>query len=83
MRGKTFVNISFLKYYAAHNNFNPDVSQIDTARPWKAVRLGRTREISRLACIIHESLEFMNKHPQQIENLDCGFRQGAFAPAQG
>jgi hypothetical protein len=33
MRGKTFVNISFLKYYAAHNNFNPDVSQIDAARP--------------------------------------------------
>jgi hypothetical protein len=30
-----------------------------------------------LACIIHESLRFVNKHPQQIENLCCGFRQGA------
>ena len=35
MRGKTFVNISFLKYYAAHNNLNPNVSQIAIARPWR------------------------------------------------
>jgi hypothetical protein len=33
-----------------------------------------------LACIIHESLRFVNKHPQQIENLCCGFRQGASYP---
>jgi alkylhydroperoxidase/carboxymuconolactone decarboxylase family protein len=33
-----------------------------------------------LACIIHESLGFVNKHPQQIENLCCGFRQGASYP---
>jgi hypothetical protein len=38
---------------------------------------------ARLACIIHESSGFVNKHPQQIEDLGCGFRQGASAPAQG
>ena len=33
-----------------------------------------------LTCLIHESLGFVNKHPQQIENLCCGFRQGASRP---
>ena len=33
-----------------------------------------------LTCIIHESFGFVNKHPQQIENLCCGFRQGASRP---
>ena len=33
-----------------------------------------------LACIIHEFFGFVNKHPQQIENFCCGFRQGALHP---
>ena len=33
-----------------------------------------------IACIIHESIGFVNKHPQQIENFCCGFRQGALHP---
>ena len=37
-------------------------------------------QITLLACIIHESSGFVNKHPQQIENLCCGFRQGASHP---
>jgi len=34
---KIFVNAQFLQYYAAHNNCNPDVSQIVVARLWRAV----------------------------------------------
>jgi len=34
-----------------------------------------------LACIIHESWGFVNMHPQQIESLCCGFRQGALHPS--
>jgi hypothetical protein len=48
-----------------------------------AVMHSGTDLFARLACIIHESSGFVNKHPQQIENFVCGFRQGAFAPAQG
>ena len=36
--------------------------------------------LSLLACIIHESIGFVNKHPQQLGNLCCGFRRGALHP---
>jgi hypothetical protein len=34
-----------------------------------------------LACVIHEYFGFVNKHPQQLENHCCGFRQGASHPS--
>jgi hypothetical protein len=55
--------------------------QTSQMKPPKRKKMFRVMAETRVqACIIHESLRFVNKHPQQKENLCCRFRQGATHP---
>ena len=52
-------------FFLAPHDTNPGVLAKGLVRP---------------SLLIHESFRFVNKHPQQIEDPCCGFRQGDLHP---